>query len=323
MPGAGDNGHETVHIPPPVNATEPKKSLWTNIFAFIEHPFTLGAFFLLGGLVGAILFTPAFVICAVCILLGFHRSGVVSGRSTKVQVVSYVVLAVVLAVGGYFLYQRLDSALQRMQTEFAKKISDSMKERHGTNDKAEVKVDHPAEPSSSNPTSNKPPESAVVSKHKTIKNPLEIVAFNSGQDISVSNNGPVSVYAIRLLVNEGNFSKSFGLNSEIGPGKTKTIPIRDGFVKVRTLRGLGDTWSEHLKKALAQYGNCWQFTFFSQSDARLFQIRDHYISEGESFIYDKGMGTIYYRLDGFQGTKEEKVPIAITVTLDAAICPGP
>src|SRR6266481_2497198 len=177
MPGAGDNGHETVHIPPPVNATEPKKSLWTNIFAFIEHPFTLGALFLLGGIVGTILFTPAFVICAVCILLGFHRSGVVSGRSTKVQVVSYVVLAVVLAVGGYFLYQRLDSALQRMQAEFARKISDSMKEKPVTSDKVEAKVEHSAEPSSSNPPSRKPHESAVVPKHKAIQNPLEIVAF--------------------------------------------------------------------------------------------------------------------------------------------------
>jgi hypothetical protein len=148
------------------------------------------------------------------------------------------------------------------------------------------------------------------------------VAFNSSQDISVANNGSVSVYVVRLLVSEDNFSKSFGLNSEIGPGKTQTISIRDGFVNVRTLRGLAGTWDEHLKKALAQYGNCWQFTFFSQSDARLFQIRDHYMSEGESFIYDKGTGTIYYRVDGFHGTKEEKVPIAVTVTLNADICPS-
>ncbi len=154
------------------------------------------------------------------------------------------------------------------------------------------------------------------------KNPLEIVAFNSSQDISLANNGPRSIYVIRLLVNEGSSSKSFGLDSEIEPGKTKKVLIGDGFHNVRTLRGLAVSWNEHLKKAQVDYANCWQFTFFSQSDARLLQIRDHYVGEGESFIYDRNIGTIYYKLDGSQGIKEQKVPIAVTVTVNADVCPG-
>lgn len=137
MASTGDNGHETVQVVGPLTTKEPKTRVWARLFGFIEHPFTLGALFLLGGIVGAILFTPAFIVCAICILLGLHRSGAVSEQSGRVQITSYIALAMALAAGGYFLYVGLDSALQRMQTEFARKVSDYItKEAPGKTDKA-------------------------------------------------------------------------------------------------------------------------------------------------------------------------------------------
>jgi hypothetical protein len=91
-------------------------------------------------------------------------------------------------------------------------------EQHTTEDKVEVK---------SHPTPVRP-----------VKAPLEIVEFNSSHNISIANNGPLSVYVMRLLINvtEPKSSKSFGLDFEIEPEKTKSIRIGDGFQNVRTLK---------------------------------------------------------------------------------------
>ncbi|HYT21379.1 MAG TPA: hypothetical protein VEW05_14265 [Candidatus Polarisedimenticolia bacterium] len=97
------------------------------IFDFIEQPLVLGALFALGGIVGALIYTPIFIMCALCILLGFHRAGVVSGRSLKLQAPVYLGLALLLSIGGYFIYGALDTALERFQTGFAKKVSALLK----------------------------------------------------------------------------------------------------------------------------------------------------------------------------------------------------
>jgi hypothetical protein len=60
------------------------KKLRAKLFDFIEHPFVLGALFVLSGIVGALIYTQVFILCAVCILLGFHRAEIVSGQPLKV-----------------------------------------------------------------------------------------------------------------------------------------------------------------------------------------------------------------------------------------------
>lgn len=107
---------ETVPIPK-------QKNIWRRLLDFIEHPATLSALFGLGALVGTFIFAPFFALCAVSILFGFHRARVVSGQSLKVQIIVYMGLALALSVGGYFPYKALDSAVQKMQTEFAEKVA--------------------------------------------------------------------------------------------------------------------------------------------------------------------------------------------------------
>jgi hypothetical protein len=104
-------------------ASELKNNFGTKLFNAIENPWTLGALFLLGGIVGATLFAPALIVCAICILLGIHRSNVVADQPRKVQLIVFVALAFALSVGGYFLYGVLDSALQKVQIDFAKRVA--------------------------------------------------------------------------------------------------------------------------------------------------------------------------------------------------------
>ena len=80
-------------------------------FVFIEHPAVLGVVFLLGSIVGTLLFTPAFILCGLCLLLGIHRAGVVKGLSRAKQVLAYIAICIVMTMGGYFLYNALDRAL--------------------------------------------------------------------------------------------------------------------------------------------------------------------------------------------------------------------
>src|SRR5438270_5476803 len=55
------------------------KSFATKLLDSIERPLVLGALLAVAGIVGAIFYTPIFIVCAVGILLGLRRAGVISG----------------------------------------------------------------------------------------------------------------------------------------------------------------------------------------------------------------------------------------------------
>ena len=97
--------------------------MWAKLLDIIEQPLLLTALFTLGGLVGALLFTPAFILCAICILLGIHRSKIFENQHWKIQLLIYSGVAVILGVGGYFLNRALDAKLDEIQTAFASKVA--------------------------------------------------------------------------------------------------------------------------------------------------------------------------------------------------------
>jgi hypothetical protein len=173
---------------------------------------------------------------------------------------------------------------------------------------------------------DKPPHAPAVvptqPEHpKAVKDPLELVGFNSRGSIEVANNGPISVYLIRLLINEGDSSKSYGLGVDVGAGKVQKQVIADGFTNTRTLSKLADTWKEHLAKVTVQYPNCWQFTYFSPLDVELQQIKDNYAVQGTSLVYDETFGTIYYKVSTSPEIRQQRVPVVVTVTLNSDTCP--
>lgn len=110
-------------------ANPERKNLWQRLLDVIEQPLVLAALFGLGGVVGALLYTPLFILCALCLLLGLHRSGAMSGQSWYWQLAGYVALAAALSIGGYLLYWQLDKALDQFQGRFANKIVKAIKQQ--------------------------------------------------------------------------------------------------------------------------------------------------------------------------------------------------
>jgi hypothetical protein len=145
--------------------TKPKnKNLPRRLLDFIEQPLVLSAVGVVSGIVGVLIYTPIFIICAFCILLGFHKAGVVSGLRLRVQIVSYFALMALLSIGGYFLYGALDTAFVRSQTAFAKKVA-GFREPHATTDSVTTKVEHPP---ANSPPSNKPTELSASEQESRI-----------------------------------------------------------------------------------------------------------------------------------------------------------
>jgi hypothetical protein len=68
---------------------EPPESRRVRFIKFLEHPWVLAIFGLLGGILGLI-FYPFLVMSVACVAGAFHRQKVVEGLSWKIQVPSYV-----------------------------------------------------------------------------------------------------------------------------------------------------------------------------------------------------------------------------------------
>lgn len=298
---------------------------------FIEHPLTLTALFALGGLVGTLYYTPFYALCAACLLLGLHRSGFVSAhaRSSRMHVFIYIGAIVILCVGGYFLYGLVDAAVERIQTDFAKKVAAYVRE-NPSNKTAPSATEEPPLPSAASSSTLAEKPSAIITKpHKAapqpIKAPLEIVAFRSDYGISIANNGPLSVHILSLFIKfespDGTKSMALGLN--VAPGKISEQKIpEEGLPHLRTIRKLADTWEDHVKKARELYAACgMQWTFFSPSDVSLQQIKDNYTGQNQSLGYKDISGILYYRVQGLDKTEEQIVPVVESITVNNDTCP--
>jgi hypothetical protein len=309
------------NIPDPFR-TPPAAEKPKGILDFIEHPLTLTALFALGGLVGTLIYTPFYVLCAICLLLGLHRSGYASARAVRAQVRIYVIAVIVLCVGGYFLYGLLDAAVQRIQDEFAKKVADLVREKPSKlPETTDVLKKEP-------PVETRPSELPKPSKPKVmpVENPLQITALNSTQDMSIANNGPLSVYVMDIFisVSEPTESKSVQLGFDIGPGKIheyKFQPDPTDIQHFKAIKDLAKTWKEHYQRADELYRACgMELAYFSQADTRFQQITSHYYQQGRSLIYTDASSVIRYRVAGFPDTKSQTVPIVVIAVVDQK-CP--
>ncbi len=72
---------------------------------------------------GALFYAPVLTVCGVCIVLGFHRAKVVSGKSVfGVQVPVYILLTVLIGAGLYDLRVMLQSKLREANVSIADMI---------------------------------------------------------------------------------------------------------------------------------------------------------------------------------------------------------
>jgi hypothetical protein len=82
---------------PPVMPQALPKSLGKQIIGWIEQPLFLLGVGLMAGFVG-LYYPPILTVCGLCIVLAFHRQGVVSGQKWHIQLTAYSVVSA-LALG--------------------------------------------------------------------------------------------------------------------------------------------------------------------------------------------------------------------------------
>ena len=217
------------------------------------------------------------------------------------------------------LILRGDDWLQNSILSIKKQASGVPSESSGTTDSVAAKVQHHGTEDTATTAVGHETEAS-----RPIEAPLEIVAFNSSQTISIANNAPFSVYVISLLINYGKqASESYGLGFDIEPGKIyKQALPGEGFPNMRSFRKLANTWNEHLEKATALYGGCGiKFVFFSPSDEGFQQIKDHHSQMSQDLGYDEASGILFYRIQGKPETRKQAVPVVITAVVNDSACP--
>ncbi len=69
---------------------DPSPNRLVRLVEFLEHPWLLWALALVAAAVGLVLYTPAFVVMALCFAGAFHRKKVVVGLPWQVQALSYI-----------------------------------------------------------------------------------------------------------------------------------------------------------------------------------------------------------------------------------------
>lgn len=179
---------------------------------------------------------------------------------------------------------------------------------------------------------------------QAIKSPLEVVAFDSSNDITIANNGPLSVYMVSLVLKSEQDSRSYELGFDIEPGKFYKHPFpppsasegamlaidgKEHFRVIMPLAKLADTWNEHLRKAVGLFQKCgMMLIYFSPSDSAFLTMKDAYSWKPERPLlnllglgYGDASGTLYYRVKGFTETKEQSVPLVVIVAIDGDRCP--
>src|ERR1017187_2611605 len=121
-----------------------EKSGWINFF---EHPLLTLPIGTLSGLIGMFYFWPILVVCGACILLAFHRSGVVKGNTRGKIAFAYIAIFLVTTSamygagrlidrGGHAYIQGIGDVLYAR----IKPLIDSKSENHVTNDTLTVEV---------------------------------------------------------------------------------------------------------------------------------------------------------------------------------------
>jgi len=78
-----------------------KNTTAQRLLLFFEHPLFWGPIGIIGGLVGLFFYTPILFVCGACVLLAFHRVGVVSEKPTRTQIMAYILLSLTTVLSLY------------------------------------------------------------------------------------------------------------------------------------------------------------------------------------------------------------------------------
>lgn len=92
------------------------------LLSFIEHNLVTLPLGIVGGAVG-IVYPPMFYLCGACILLGLHRSHALQGKPRVIQLVVYIVVAVIVFISFFRLNTFVQRKLNDNNTILAKLVA--------------------------------------------------------------------------------------------------------------------------------------------------------------------------------------------------------
>lgn len=110
-----------------------KRSMMHRLLDFIEHPLSLCSVGTVTALVGFFVYRPVLFICGGLILLAFHRARVVSGKSWKIQLISFIFLAAITFAGIYEIEITIDKHLPDLPKEVADRVIKALSGKDKTN----------------------------------------------------------------------------------------------------------------------------------------------------------------------------------------------
>lgn len=106
---------------------KPVETPFQRILAVVEQPLVLLPAGTLGGIVGVFFFAPVLALCGLCILLGFHRSKVVSGKHIfKVQIPAYVAVSAMTLAVLWWVNTSVQTKSKEQNVSLAKLVANSV-----------------------------------------------------------------------------------------------------------------------------------------------------------------------------------------------------
>jgi hypothetical protein len=99
------------------------RSLQRRLFEWIEHPFVTLACGTICGIAGTLFYAPILAVCGACVLLGFHRANVVSGKRMVIQILVYCLLAITTVGSLYGLRNLIQNKLQENNTSISEIVA--------------------------------------------------------------------------------------------------------------------------------------------------------------------------------------------------------
>src|SRR5271157_5277445 len=99
------------------------------LLLFFEQPLFLASIGIVGGLVGLFFYTPVLVIFGACVLLAFHRAGVVSGKPQTAQICVYAILLLITTASLYGIRSVIKKHAPDLEKDVAHAVLQALSEQ--------------------------------------------------------------------------------------------------------------------------------------------------------------------------------------------------
>lgn len=169
------------------------------------------------------------------------------------------------------------------------------------------------------PTHNEP---SVVAQSSP-DNPIDVVAFDSLNNLTVKNSSGYSMYVIDMQTAQEMATSYIALGFEVPPHRTVPFPLRlRGDIKLGSIQQTGNTWRDHYEAAAKKYGlECLVTAYFATDDAGLLTMVEHYRKDGNRLGMGEATGVIHYSLSDSSAPRSHTIKLAVTAMHNLSCAP--